>query len=151
MCFKTEGKVVDRFKIYKPLTFKYGYNFPENYHIKSIIHKECEGHFRNPHSIQVDNAYNPSSMKVDKGVFSYMDYEILYIRHYFTKSLEEWVDNKMPRNGGNNPHFKYGLDKYFAYNDITEEKINFLKDRGIEYNGEIFNGYYNNVSKKERG
>lgn len=127
-CYKKEGKLVDRFTISMPKNFK------ENEHIKTILHgSEKKFTWINPHSIMKDNAYSPSKKKVDKLFFSNIDWDILYIRHFYTKSLEEWVKNKMKRSGGNNKNLFYSLDYYFAYNEYTEEKANFLKEKGINY------------------
>lgn len=58
-----------------------------------------------------------------------------YISHYITKTLSEFIKYKYPiftdskmMFGGNNP-----FDYFFAVNDITEGKINYIKEKtGIE-------------------
>lgn len=141
-CYKQNGGVVDRFITPKDNSFEFGYNFPENRHIKTILHKESDGRFINPHSVLIDNAYSPSGKKVHKGFFSDIDHSVLYIRHFYTKSLEEWVTTKMLRKGGNNTNINYGLEVYFAYNEMTKEKKDFLDKMNLKIN--------KNIEKKEK-
>ena len=130
-CFKKEGKIVDRFTTPMPIDFKIEYNFSENRHIKSIVKKGTGSHFVNPHYIEGAQPFNPSGDKVSNKPFADIDYNILFIRHFYTKSLEEWCDNKLPRNGGNNKNLKYGIDRYFKYNEIDSKKKTFLFKRGL--------------------
>lgn len=133
-CYKTSNSVLSRFTVPMKKDFSYLYHFPENKHIKTILNKKSKGTFINPHSVLEDNAYNPSGKKVDRGFFSDMDYDVLYIRHFYTKSLEEWVNKKMVRHGGNNKNLNYNLERYFIYNEKTEEKLNFLNNKKYHMN-----------------
>lgn len=134
------GDVVDRFKIAKPLDFKFHYNFPENYHIKTILHKDVQCFFdRQPHNVvNFDEYHSPSGKKIENSPFNpNMEFNILYIRHFYTKSLEEWVNKKMKNKYADCvPSDKityYPVDDFFIYNRVTEAKINYLKKNGIEY------------------
>jgi hypothetical protein len=64
------------------------------------------------------------------------DYEKYYINHYYSKSLEEFV-NKLKRGdaqrGVNKENNYYQIGKYFYINEITPQKIDYLeKHLGID-------------------
>lgn len=60
-------------------------------------------------------------------------YKILYIRHYLTKTLEEYIDQKMKRQAADQPGIVYTLDHFFACNKVTSEKLAYLEMRlGID-------------------
>lgn len=65
-------------------------------------------------------------------------YELAYIKHFTTKTIEEWVNNKLKRGTGarTDNQFKeaYNIERFFKYNEITEEKIKYLKDHNIDIN-----------------
>ena len=114
------------------------YNFPENNHVKSIVrcNKYEELKFiPNPHSpINVETCCNSSGKNVDpKSPFCEYDFEYAFLKHYTTKSLEEWITKKMvrrypdshPSKNINHPHLT--LDFYFQINEITKDKLKFIK------------------------
>lgn len=113
------------------------YNFPENNHVKSIIRcgKYDEIKFiPNPHSpINIDTCCNCIGEPVDaKSPFCDYNFEDAFLKHYTTKSLEEWITKKMVRRypdshpllNINHPHLS--IDFYFKINDITKDKIKFI-------------------------
>ena len=139
--FAGEGDVVDRFKSPKPLDFKFHYPFPENRHVKTILNKKADtSKFVNqPHCTDFKEQYSPSG-KLLNGPTPFNEepeYNVLYIRHYYTKSLEEWVNKKMKNKYADrqpsDTHAYYPLDDYFIYNRLTDAKIKYLKQHGIEY------------------
>ena len=146
-CYGDNGKihmededVIDRFPEPKPMEFTFTYNFPENLHTKSILHKSVQNRFFNsPHTVDYyDGYYTPSGIKANSSpVGNVIDWAMLYVRHYYTKSLEEWVKHKMGRGYADvplaPPDGTYRLDDYFKYNEKTPEKINYLKSIGIDY------------------
>lgn len=50
-------------------------------------------------------------------------HEGAWINHYITKTIQEYIDNKMARGGGCTKSGRYNLNFFFRYNDKTEEKI----------------------------
>lgn len=135
------GDVVDRFKIPKPLDFKFHYNMPEDYHIKSILHKDVQANFRTcPHNVhEYLEYYSPDGTALHKSspFNENMDYNVLYIRHFYTKSLEEWVNKKMKNKHADcvpsaNVAY-YPIEDFFIYNRITDAKIKYLKKNDIEF------------------
>lgn len=78
-------------------------------------------------------------------------YNVAYVRHYMTKTVSEWYRHKIKRghadsdDGENNNDvysydsnvygWNYGFDSFFAYNDFTQEKVDYLNTLG--YNVKI--------------
>lgn len=125
-------KVTERFTqpIY-PLNFKRQYNFPENDHIKTII----RGRLPNiewsctPHT-PISNylsCCNPLGIECDaNSPFNTYDFSIAYLRHYLTKTIEEWIKIKQKRGyPDQNKHDyekKLNINEFFKINKWTEEK-----------------------------
>jgi len=57
------------------------------------------------------------------------EFATAYIRHYITKTLEEYMDIKANRGGACSKKEKYNLKYFFAYNEVTEEKKRLLNDK----------------------
>jgi hypothetical protein len=79
--------------------------------------KECNG-FGNPEIIH--GAYSRNS-----------DFRFYYIDHYFSKSVEEFVEkiNKGDVTHGQLAKLKYfRIINYFSRNNITLEKLNFIEN-----------------------
>ncbi len=143
MVRKKEGGVVDRFKKpIKPYTFRYTYDFPENMHIKSIIKKNVDIDWNsvqwnsNPHtpwglgSISDDEG----NMIAENSPFKKVGFNIAYIRHYFTKTLEEYSCKIVRQCADCNATF-YSFSKFYRGNKITINKLvtqyNILKSKQI--------------------
>ena len=136
----TDEDVIDRFPKSKPINFRFSYDIPENLHCKSILHKSVQAKFSNsPHTVDnFDGYYTPSGEKADcRPIGNAIDWRILYVRHYYTKTIEEWVRCKMNRGYADMPNATgngtYSLDCFFKYNNKTPEKIEYLKSIGINY------------------
>lgn len=132
--------VIERFP--KPLdkNVTFHYKFPENSHCKSILRYEVPVHFtNNPHGInELKEYYTPKGNPIEGGAFNFnIEHDILYIRHYYTKSLEEWCKNKLGRNYADYLRSDkidyYPLKDYFIYNEYTPEKAKWLEDNGYKY------------------
>lgn len=136
-----ERDVADRFIMPMPLDFRFMYQFPENYHVKTILRGGVKAFFRRtPHSVE-DIQYHLTDGSVDPHpdwpFSTNVLYSHLYIRHFYTKTIEEWVKYKMNRGYADNLMVEkentYKLEAFFKYNKVTPEKLNFLKEHGIEY------------------
>lgn len=132
--------VIERFPepLSKNVTFHY--RFPENSHCKSILRYDVPVHFTdNPHGInECDEYFSPKGIPIKGGAFNFdLEYDILYIRHYYTKSLEEWCKNKLGRSYADYLRSDaidyYPLKDYFIYNKYTHEKEKWLEDNGYKY------------------
>lgn len=116
------------------------YKFPENSHVKSILRNDVVVNFTdNPHGInECNDYYTPQGLPVNGGPFNFnLEYSVLYVRHYYTKSLEEWCTNKMGRSYADYLRSDridyYPLKDYFIYNEWTEDKQKFLDEHGYKY------------------
>lgn len=116
---------------------KRGYSFPENCHIKSILHYDVTGTFSCVHNInEQDNLiyYNGNGEKVTTSPFQNLCYDTIFIRHFYTKTIEEWIDKKYNQVRADfNPKIgiNYPLEDFFIYNDISQEKINLIQSKGL--------------------
>lgn len=126
-----------------PLEKKVTYNFPENNHIKTIVRGGLVSvKFMNqPHSTNVAKQCNASGIQAERAVspFNTFDYEQAWLRHYSTKTAEEYAD-KMLRGFPdqiplNQEKIKTLVEtRFFNYNKITEEKINLFTEKlGIDF------------------
>lgn len=119
--------VLNRFLVPLDYNQKVQYDFPENYHVKSIIkggldigntsitvHTPKDGKF-----IVVDASGNPC----ENDYFKPYDYSVAYIRHYVTKTIYEWL-LKISRGlgTGNAISELYPIDRFFLYNEKNKEK-----------------------------
>ena len=133
-----ENKTVqERFPIieYSPKNQKGKYNY-----VKSII----RGHIPNvkiesPYSlINNINGCNGRGQEVELNSFRIeeQDFENYYIDHYFSKSLDEFIE-KLKRGDANmgkdNNSIKEIFRNYFEYNKMTKEKIEYIeKGTGLD-------------------
>ena len=63
-----------------------------------------------------------------------IDYTLSYIKHFPTKTIEEWINNKLIRGvGWDKQIFKkqYDIKRFFKYNNVTKEKIKYLENIGL--------------------
>ncbi len=66
------------------------------------------------------------------------DYEYYYIKHYYSKTVQEFVE-KIERGdllrGNSKNIIEWAIEKFFYINDITETKIRYIQNKlGSEYN-----------------
>ena len=92
-------------------------------HLISSKLKSCDG-FGNKGRKKIIKALNP-------------DYEFNYIMHYYTKSLQEFVE-KINRGdllrGNSKEIIEWAVEKFFYINQITEEKIRYIQNKlGSKY------------------
>ena len=123
----------ERFKSPCDFNMKSTYNFPENDHIKTMVNYKKNNKIRfssNPHS-PVNTSYSvladgtrkliPSSPFNHKPI-----YDPAHIKHYYTKTIDEYYRFKHKRacpDSGNNP---YNFDRFFKINRHTPEKDEYV-------------------------
>lgn len=118
----------------KPLDKKIGYKFAENRHIKTIIRGGLVSpqFMSQPHSTNVAKQCTASGKPVEKIIspFNEMDYEQAWLRHYSTKTAEEYAYKMLkgfPDQDFNDEKRKACVEtRFFRYNEITEEKVNII-------------------------
>lgn len=124
--------LMERFTEAMPLDKCVQYNFPDNCHVKSIIRGGLDIAFGgNPHTTDTPLiAYNASGVRCENRPWQLMDYRIALLKHFTTKTIEEWVTRKMKVGTPDRdpsqflPFYK---DRFFKINEMTEDKMNYLK------------------------
>ena len=101
--------------------------------IKSIIRGNNNIEIVNPHylslKLQSCNGFGKKTNIHHLHTIN-MDYDHYYINHYFSKSLEEFIEKIMKTDVFYTKDVKIQkIRKYFKYNKITKEKLNFIKNK----------------------
>lgn len=111
------------------------YNFPENNHVKSIIRGGLNGFNWNTdtHSPHMNLLFcNNIGEKCNDEAFSQYNFDKCYLKHFRTKTIEEYLSNKMERGFADRTYEdflkKYGVDFFFKVNTKTKEKEDFIKE-----------------------
>lgn len=109
---------------------------------KSIIKKGLPVKFLHEHFIvdpadvkYVDSFGDPVMPMLCFPDINYVEktYKECYIKHLYTKSLQEYVDCKVRRPAANTPNgIMHYPSKYFKVNEITEEKRKYLESIGYK-------------------
>ncbi len=137
-----EKSLQERFPSPKmPLNWVKTHPISENCLIKTLIRGNLSQikWSNTPHTpISNYRCCNPSGIEVNSNHFlNPIDFDYAYLKHYTTKTIEEWLDIKTKRGfpDGNKDHFKKVniIDEFFKTNEKTEEKINFIKERGLKH------------------
>ena len=146
----------------KPLYERFpekGKNVVENQYNKICFVKTMiRGHLKNISIVQnhilngklkACNGFGKISILRNKIESVNPDYKFNFIRHYYGKSVQEFVE-KMNRGdllrGNDKIIIDWAIEKYFYINKITLQKIEYLKrNLGPEYN---FSNYIDQIQKK---
>ena len=124
----------ERFTEPCPIDTKVDYDFSENRHIKSIIFCRRESvAFSNPHIPDYQKHFfccNADGKRCDASPFQPINYKNAYLKHFVTKSLQEWIEIKSQRGTGDRDYNAFRshvpLDRFFKYNSMTKEKQEYL-------------------------
>lgn len=111
--------------------------------IKSVIRgniknfKITSAHILNRHTRSCDGFGNRK--KVKNVITTEPDFDFYYIKHYYCKSTEEFINNKLKKS---DVFFKNDVNMlkikvYFGYNKITKEKLDFI-EKETKYNLTMF-------------
>ena len=130
--------VIERFKKpVMPYEFKTQFtHFPENCHVKSIVRGGLRDIKWVGGSHAPSNKYylscNPEGKPECFGSFVQdIAFSSAFIRHYSTKTIGEWVRNKMKRGdvyySGEKEKLMTSLEFFFRYNKKTKEKVQYAK------------------------
>jgi hypothetical protein len=129
--------IIERFELPIPYNTKGAYgSHLENEHVKSIVRGGL------PDVIWDIDPHTPRSVfyrccsaegrEVNVNMpFQSIHYETLFLRHYSTKTIGEWVRNKMKRGfpDRNEENWKelLNIEFFFRYNHKTDEKVGYAK------------------------
>ena len=108
---------------------------PENAHIKSICHGGRNLRFYGqPHVPQSNKCYNASGKKCICFARQDIDWDVAYLKHFTTKTIEEWLTRKMKVGTPDRPYEKFKKDYmnvFFNINERTPEKEEFMNNFNI--------------------
>lgn len=113
-----KGSVIQRFPHPIP-------NSVQNKHVKVIVRTQMDTKFiRNPHCVDgTVRICDDCQQKVKKNdPFKTPSFKKLYIRHYGTKTIEEFITNKMLRGAADQNANPYKPDLFYQTNKKSKEK-----------------------------
>lgn len=128
--------VIERFKSpVMPLDFCTR-EFPWNNHVKSIVRGGLSSIiWKSPHTPTSDYyaCCNSEGIPVEiNSPFQSIEYRSVFLRHYRTKTIGEWVKNKMRRGFPDRSEEEWkkilSIDHFFEYNTRTEEKERYAEE-----------------------
>lgn len=105
---------------------------------KFLCKKNFDLKFRNPHKFERSSKVKISlsdgtEVNQRRGItFKHEVFKNCYIRHYKTKTLSEFCDQKLNTPRVFNQSENRTIDYFFHVNEKTPEKIAYLKSRGID-------------------
>lgn len=110
------------------------YDFPENNHIKSIVRGGLKDvHLgKNPHiPSSLLHCCTASGKECAPSPFQPYDFSVAHLKHYATKTAEEWITNKWQKGTPDKDNLdafrrKYA-DRFFKYNERTQAKEDFIR------------------------
>ena len=143
-----------RFTKFLPLEHKVSYDFPENFHIKSIIRGgiddfKWEGTVHTP-NMKIKCCDSMGKAVESESPFVPYNFKDVGIRHYCTKSAEEYA-NKVNRGfcDGNTTSKEQLVSIFFKRNTPTKEKIDVFKEKcGVDM-GYLIGEYKDDVEKSD--
>jgi len=128
--------LMERFTVPMPIGKKgIAGDFPENNHVKCIVRGKLAGlsFLRNPHvpttpTLHCCNAHGEPVRQKSRIPYSH---DVAYLKHFTTKTIEEWMANKMQK-GTPDRTYEESLevfkDFFFKINDSTPEKEAFIRE-----------------------
>jgi len=122
----------------EPLPFDHEAQYsgiPDNNHVKCIVHGGL------PLVLFDDNPHLPSNKMrccnslcdpCSQKPFQKYNFSVAYLKHYVTKTVEEWFSNKWQKGTGNKDSIEGFRSMYsgrfFAYNEWTQEKDDVMRE-----------------------
>lgn len=130
--------LMERFTEECPRDIKVQYAFPENMHVKSFV-KGGLGNIKfygNPH-VPANNLLfcNADGVRCGNSPFQPITWETAYIKHFVTKSCEEYY-NKLKRGVGDRDYNCFLLTykgRFFKYNKPSKEQLDWFKQHNVDW------------------
>lgn len=116
------------------------YEFPENDHVKIFVKTFfSEIYFLDPHRINVTHMHTSTGEMIEADFHYPHDFSNAYLKHFITKSIGEYIQNKIKRGYPDWNTIKaqslLTFDNFFIFNKKNEKKLkiieNYLKYRYI--------------------
>ena len=159
-CFKYANQIFVNWKIYtdnnliyddgrsclerftEEYIYQEGIHWNENICIKPFIrtkikdiYQENLHFFIDENNILKNSSYNNKGEKCELNFTQSINYDYAYIKHFTTKTIEEYVMNKSIKGTGDRSleefNKTYGIQRFFIYNKKTKEKLDYLKKHNI--------------------
>lgn len=134
LVYYEDKPVKERFKEPNELNICNGYDFPENDHIKVIINTGKNKNIRfkwTPHSIENTKDPRTADNKKREDPLSPFNhnavYNPAYIKHYYSKTIDEFYRFKYKRGCPDIDKNPYTFDRFFKINKKTPEKLEYIK------------------------
>jgi hypothetical protein len=142
---KSDGRgVLERFTTPMEYDKAVTYNFPENNHTKSIIRCGIENVKWNstPHNVNGIKYADSIGNETNDLPFQTYNYELAYIKHFSTKTIDEFINGKYKKGLGDRTieSYKKNVDRigyFFKINEKTKEKEEYI-DKLLNINLKIF-------------
>ena len=125
--------LMERFTEFMPLDKCVQYQFPDNCHVKSIIKGGLDriNFCGNPHTTDTSLiAYHSNGKRCNNRPWQEIDYSNALIKHFTTKTIQEWMQNKMKKGTADRPYdvfIQFYKDRFFKINQMTQSKLDYLK------------------------
>lgn len=106
-------------------------------HVKQILRKGLNIKQVGIHATEIENVIicvdgDGKRVKAEP-LLPYYTFSSCYIKHFFTKTITEYIDKKSKRTGGATPGTHYDLADFFLYNRPTLEKIKIYRSAKVKH------------------
>lgn len=131
--------LMERFTEPCPKDIRVQYSFSDNRHVKCILRGglPCVQFYSNPHVPSNPLlCCNSEGVRCDQSPFQPIAWETAYFKHFVTKSLQEYIENKLKRGVGDRSRELFLSSyrgRYYKYNQHTKEKDEWLKEHNIHW------------------
>lgn len=75
----------------------------------------------------------PNGKVTNPSCIQFINYEGAKLKHFYTKTIEEWIDRKCGTTAATGEDFLNNIgrriDEFFQYNKYTDEKVRIIKDK----------------------
>lgn len=133
---RDDGKPLSE-RFTKPLPYDQEVQYegvPEDNHVKCVVRGGLDTlqFYINPHvPSNRMRCCNSCGEPCEQKAFQRYDFSVAYLKHYITKTVEEWSVNKWQKGTGNKENIEAFRSKYagrfFAYNEWTQEKEDVMR------------------------
>lgn len=104
------------------------------YQNKSLVRGGLNIQINSCHYVKYLKSCYPSGRKCQSNELNILDYENekVFVYHYMTKTLSEFIKQKLNRGDAVWSNRSIDFDYFWRINDKTQEKIDYIKDMGLE-------------------
>ena len=130
---KSDGRgILERFTTPMEYDKAVTYKFPENYHVKSILRTRNDFIWKGtPHNINGVKYADSDGKPTNDSPFQKYSYESAYIKHFTTKTIDEYINGKYKKGTADRTNDSYKknvnrIDYFFKINERTKEKEEYI-------------------------